>query len=428
MYGITGQMQTTFHGFAHPFDSWNQVTPWQRAFVDALHKRAYNPFVSNIAYLLKGTFMTQLLLDSNDCPPLPINEIICGNCIEVLASLPAKSVDLIFADPPYNLQLKNELLRPNQSVVAGVDDAWDQFTDFAAYDRFTKAWLSACRRVLKDDGTIWVIGSYHNIFRVGTAMLDLGYWILNDVIWHKTNPMPNFRGTRFQNATETLIWAKKSSEQKRYAFNYGTMKNLNDEKQMQNVWHIPLCTGPERIKIDGKKAHSTQKPEGLLYRVIMSASDIGDVVLDPFFGSGTTGAVAKKLNRQYIGIEMEPAYIQVATDRLKSIPEQLFSDTELSTKSKRLEPRVAFGELISSGYIGIGQKLVSRDRSIEATVKADSQLVCGDQTGSIHRIAAVVQNKTAANGWDYWYVQSDDHGLVSIDVLRERYRAENGVS
>jgi site-specific DNA-methyltransferase (adenine-specific)/modification methylase len=228
-----------------------------------------------------------------------LNEVIQGNCIEVLKTLPERSVDLIFADPPYNLQLQNELLRPNQTVIDGVDDEWDKFEDFAQYDAFTRNWLSECRRVLRDDGTIWVIGSYHNIYRVGTIMMDLGYWILNDVIWHKTNPMPNFRGTRFQNATEALIWAKKAADQKKYTFNYHTMKNLNDEKQMQNVWHIPLCTGPERIKLNGKKAHSTQKPEALLFRVILSSSNPDDIVLDPFFGSGTTGAVAtrKKLRR-----------------------------------------------------------------------------------------------------------------------------------
>jgi site-specific DNA-methyltransferase (adenine-specific) len=355
---------------------------------------------------------------------LPLNHIIQGDCIHVLHTLPPASVDLIFADPPYNLQLRNELLRPNQTIVDGVNDAWDQFTDSAAYDSFTRAWLRACRRVLKDDGTIWVIGSYHNIFRVGAIMMDLGYWILNDVIWHKTNPMPNFRGTRFQNATETLIWAKKTADQKRYTFHYHAMKHLNDDKQMQNVWYIPLCTGAERIKIDGKKAHSTQKPEALLYRVILASSNPHDIVLDPFFGSGTTGAVARKLNRQYVGIELEPEYIQMASERLSQIAPAALDDTDLITPSKRDAPRVRFGQLIEAHYIQVGQLVYSKDRRIVATVKADSHLRWHDQSGSIHKIAALVQGKTAYNGWEYWYCEDGGGQLISIDTLRERYRAE----
>jgi site-specific DNA-methyltransferase (adenine-specific)/modification methylase len=273
-----------------------------------------------------------------------VNEIIQGNCLEILQTLPASSVDLIFADPPYNLQLRNELLRPDQSRVAGVDDTWDRFTDFNDYDSFTRGWLSACRRVLKDTGTLWVIGSYHNIFRVGAIMLDLGFWLLNDIIWHKTNPMPNFRGTRFQNATETLIWAKKSAEQKKYTFNYHAMKHLNEDKQMQNVWHIPLCTGAERIKVNGKKAHSTQKPEALLYRVILASSNPQDVVLDPFFGTGTTGAVAKRLNRQFLGIELDATYVAVARERLAQLPAATCTTDDLHTPSKRDAPRVSFGQ------------------------------------------------------------------------------------
>ncbi len=357
---------------------------------------------------------------------LPINQVIQGNCVEVLKSLSEKSVDLIFADPPYNLQLQNELLRPNQSVVDGVDDEWDQFSDVEAYDSFTKDWLTECRRVLKDDGTIWVIGSYHNIFRVGKIMMDLGYWTLNDVIWHKSNPMPNFRGTRFTNATETLIWAKKSISQKKYTFNYHSMKNINDEKQMQNVWFIPLCTGPERIKINGRKAHSTQKPEALLYRVILSSSNIGDVVLDPFFGSGTTGAVAKKLRRHFIGIELEEEYIAIARERISNIPLTLFDDNDLITPSKRNNPRISFGQLIESKYICIGEKVYSKDKSVIATVKADSQLSWNGQAGSIHKIAATVQGQSAFNGWDYWFVEGGEGNLVSIDALRERYRVEVG--
>ncbi len=360
---------------------------------------------------------------------LPINQILQGDCIEILKTIPAKSVDLIFADPPYNLQLKNELLRPNQTIVDGVDDEWDQFSSFQEYDIFTRNWLNECRRVLKDNGTIWVIGSYHNIFRVGSILMDLGYWILNDVIWYKTNPMPNFRGTRFTNATETMIWAKKSADQKKYNFNYHSMKNLNDEKQMQNVWNIPLCTGEERIKINGKKAHSTQKPEALLYRVILSSSNPGDIVLDPFFGSGTTGAVARKLNRNFIGIELEPEYVEIARARINRIQPSLFGFDEavLITKSKRIAPRVSFGQLLEAQYIQPGQKLYSNTREYEAVVKADSQLIAGDYIGSIHQVAAQVQGQTAYNGWDFWYYEDENADLVSIDELRKRYRLENNL-
>ncbi len=366
-------------------------------------------------------------VEEQEVTNLPINTIVQGNCIDVLKTLPDRSVNLIFADPPYNLQLRNELLRPNQTIVDAVDDKWDQFADFVEYDVFTEKWLKECRRVLKDDGTIWVIGSYHNIFRVGTIMMNLGYWILNDVIWHKTNPMPNFRGTRFQNATETLIWAKKSSEQKKYTFNYHAMKNLNDEKQMQNVWFIPLCTGAERIKVNGKKAHSTQKPEALLYRVISSSSNPGDLVLDPFFGSGTTGAVAKKLKRNYIGIEFETEYIEVAQHRLDNIPQPLCDAAELVTKSKRTAPRVTFGQLIEAQYIRVGQQLYSKNRSVVAIVKADSQLLWNNTAGSIHQVAALAQGQTAYNGWEYWYYEDHQGNVVSIDQLRERYRAEHNV-
>lgn len=356
---------------------------------------------------------------------LPVNTILQGDCIEILQSFPERSIDLIFADPPYNLQLQNELLRPNQTVVDGVDDDWDQFASFAEYDRFTEAWLSACRRVLKDNGALWVIGSYHNIFRVGTIMMDLGYWVLNDVIWHKTNPMPNFRGTRFTNATETLIWAKKSADQKKYTFNYHAMKTLNDGLQMPNVWHLPLCTGPERIKINGRKAHSTQKPEALLYRVLLASSNPGDIVLDPFFGSGTTGAVAKKLRRRYIGIELEPEYVQIARQRIDSIQMPRFDDFVLETPSRRKAPRVSFGQLIESQYIKPGQKLYSRAREYEAVVKADSNLVSGGFTGSIHKVAAYVQGQSAYNGWEFWHYEDEHGNLVSIDELRQRYRSDH---
>ncbi|MFV9505488.1 MAG: site-specific DNA-methyltransferase [Oscillochloridaceae bacterium umkhey_bin13] len=353
---------------------------------------------------------------------LPRNQIIHGDCLEILPSLPEQSVDLIFADPPYNLQLQNELLRPDQSVVDGVDDAWDQFPDLAAYDAFTRAWLTACRRVLKDDGTIWVIGSYHNIFRVGAIMMDLGFWILNDVIWHKTNPMPNFRGTRFQNATETLIWAKKSQQQKKYTFNYQAMKHFNDDKQMPNVWHIPLCTGAERLKLDGKKAHSTQKPEALLYRVLLAASNPGDLVLDPFTGSGTTAAVAKKLQRSYLGIERSPAYVALARARLTAIPESSLSVHELVTPSKRTAPRVSFAQLLEAQYLTVGQQLYAKQRQAVATIKADAQLLWQGHSGSIHKLAALIQQQPASNGWEYWYYEDANGQLVSIDALREHYR------
>jgi len=356
---------------------------------------------------------------------LPTNQIFNGSCIEVLKTLPENSIDLIFADPPYNLQLQNELVRPNQTIVDAVDDHWDKFADFEEYDHFTSDWLCECRRVLKDTGTIWIIGSYHNIFRVGKIMMDLGYWVLNDVIWYKSNPMPNFRGTRFTNATETLIWAQKSQEQKKYTFNYQTMKNLNDEKQMQNVWQIPLCRGEERIMIDGKKAHSTQKPEALLYRVILSSSNVGDVVLDPFFGSGTTGAVAKKLKRKFIGIELESTYVEIARKRIDSIPEPMFDDDALVTKSKREQARINFGQLIEARYLETGQKLFSKKRNHVAVVKADAQLTSNGFSGSIHKVAAHLQGLEAFNGWEYWYVENSEGNLISIDELRERYRTEH---
>jgi site-specific DNA-methyltransferase (adenine-specific)/modification methylase len=358
---------------------------------------------------------------------LPIDSVINGNCIEILNSLPAKSVDLIFADPPYNLQLQNDLVRPNQTVVDAVNDEWDKFDDFASYDKFTEQWLSACRRVLTDEGSIWVIGSYHNIFRVGRIMMDLGFWVLNDVIWYKTNPMPNFRGTRFTNATETMIWAKKSQGQKRYTFNYHAMKYLNDEKQMPNVWQIPLCTGAERVKVNGKKAHSTQKPEALLYRVLLASSNVGDVVLDPFFGSGTTGAVAKKLKRHYVGIEREPAYVEIARDRIAAIPEPMFPDDLVETESKRDAPRVSFASLIEAGYVNVGATLVAASGKFSAIVRADGRIESGDFTGSIHKVAAQLLQQSAYNGWEFWYVQDENGSLRSIDDLRNQYRQTSAV-
>lgn len=346
-----------------------------------------------------------------------LNQIIQGNCIDILATLPEKSVDVIFADPPYNLQLQNDLYRPNQTRVEGVFDHWDQFESFAAYDQFTQQWLTACRRVLKDNGTIWVIGSYHNIFRVGTALQNQGFWLLNDVIWIKTNPMPNFKGTRFTNAHETLIWAAKSDKAK-FTFHYKALKNFNDDLQMRSDWYLPICTGEERIKINGQKAHSTQKPEDLLYRIILATSNPNDVILDPFSGSGTTAAVAKRLGRQYIGIEQEAFYVQVAQQRLANITP--IAPNLLDYKIETKPPRVPFGNLISVGWIQPGEELFSADKKHAAQVQADSTLLWNDTVGSIHKISAAILNRPANNGWKYWYVQQNDT-LVCIDDLRQKY-------
>ena len=351
-----------------------------------------------------------------------VDRILLGDCVEVLAGLPARSVDVVFADPPYNLQLETELRRPNQSRVDGVDDDWDRFESFAAYDTFTEAWLSACRRVLKDDGTLWVIGSYHNIYRVGRVLLDLGYWILNDVHWVKSNPMPNFRGTRFTNATETLLWAKKSREQPRYTFNYHAMKSLNDDLQMRNTWELPLCMGAERLKVDGKKAHATQKPEALLYRVISASSNPGDIVLDPFSGSGTTAAVARKLGRRFIGIEREPAYVALGEARVAAV-EGGVAPTLLTTPSRRTQVRIPFGALLELGLLRAGALLTSRDGLHIAVVAADGTLRCPDGfMGSIHRAGAHVQGADACNGWEFWQTTSDEGARAPIDTLREAAR------
>ena len=353
--------------------------------------------------------------------------IYTGNCIDILPVLPEKSARLIFADPPYNLQLRQELYRPNQTRVDGVDDTWDQFTSFESYDEFTRQWLAACRRVLADDGTIWVIGSYHNIFRVGTIMMDLGYWILNDVQWHKTNPMPNFRGVRFTNATETLIWAKKSEKQKKYTFNHQLMKQLNDGKQMTSVWQIPLCTGSERIKDEhGKKAHSTQKPEALLQRVILSSSNEGDTVLDPFLGSGTTCAVAKKLKRRSIGIEQEPRYVEIAENRLKSINSDLFQELRLTEPPPKRLQRVSMQELVEAKYIRENQCLYSKDKTCSAIVLPDGRIQNSIGTGSIHKIGALLKDTESCNGWMYWYYE-EEGTMKLLDEKRILYRENNGI-
>ncbi len=351
---------------------------------------------------------------------LPRNQILNGDCVMLMAALPANSIDCIFADPPYNLQLQQELKRPDLSVVDAVDDAWDQFDNNDAYTAFSRAWLTEARRVLKPTGTLWVIGSYHNIYRLGALLMDLSFWMLNDVVWHKTNPMPNFRGTRFQNATETMLWVQKEQGAK-YTFNYHALKNLNDGTQMQNVWNIPLCTGTERLKEDGKKAHSTQKPEALLYRVIASSTNPGDVILDPFFGTGTTGAVAKKLGRDFIGLERDENYVRLAQARIDAIQPALLDEGLLYTPNRRTDVKVKFAELLESGLINVGQTLYSANQKFIADITADGRLRWNDNSGSIHQIGALVQNAAACNGWDFWFIEENGR-LLSIDLLRQRYR------
>jgi len=346
-----------------------------------------------------------------------LNTILEGDCIENLKKLPDESVDLIFADPPYNMQLGGELFRPNQSKVDAVDDDWDKFDTFKSYDDFTNAWLSEARRVLKRDGTIWVIGSYHNIFRVGKSIQDLGFWILNDILWVKSNPMPNFKGTRFTNAHETLIWASKS-EKSKFTFNYKSMKIFNDDRQLRSDWMIPICSGNERLKIEGKKAHSTQKPLELLYRVIISSSKVGDIVLDPFFGSGTTGAVAKLLQRNFIGIEREQKYIKVARERIETIEPIALEDLSLKVEQKK--PKVPFGNLIESGFIKVGEELFNKDESIKARVLANASIKYENLESSIHKVSSYILEKQSNNGWTYWYIKRDNK-LVLIDKLRDRY-------
>ncbi len=355
-----------------------------------------------------------------------IDHIYQGDCLEVLRGLPDASVDLVFADPPYNLQLQNTLLRPNNSKVDAVDDHWDQFDDFAAYDAFTRAWLGECRRVLKDSGALWVIGSYHNIFRVGAILQNLGYWILNDVIWEKVNPMPNFKGVRFTNAHETLIWAKKSQSQKRYTFNYHAMKALNDGKQMRSDWEIPLCTGKERLTANGEKLHPTQKPEALLYRVILSSSNPGDVILDPFFGTGTTGAVAKRLGRHYIGIERETAYAQAAQTRIDAVEAAAADDPAIlgAAPNKRAVKRTPFPSLLENGLLLPGDTLYfDRDLELAAAVLADGSLRLGDGTsGSIHSLGRHLSGEAAVNGWLRWWYMDESGEMRVIDGLREKMR------
>ncbi|RTL85119.1 MAG: site-specific DNA-methyltransferase [Hyphomicrobiales bacterium] len=349
------------------------------------------------------------------------NMILQGDCVSMMLGLDAESVDLVFADPPYNLQLASKLTRPDQSLVDAVDDDWDKFADFAAYDAFTREWLAAARRAMKPTATIFVIGSYHNIFRVGAIMQDLGFWILNDIVWRKNNPMPNFRGRRFTNAHETMIWAARDASAKNYTFNYEGLKAGNEDCQMRSDWLLPICTGAERLKdANGRKTHPTQKPETLLARVILSASNAGDLVLDPFFGSGTTGAVAKRLRRHYIGVERDPVYAEAAAARIAAI-EPLSEEAVATAPSKRSEPRIAFASLVESGLIAPGARLTDAKQRHSAVVRADGTLSLSGVVGSIHKTGALAQGLPACNGWTFWHYESEDR-LAPIDELRARIR------
>jgi len=353
---------------------------------------------------------------------LPVDQVIEGDCIQVMDSLPAESIDLVFADPPYNLQLQQELWRPNLTRVDAVDDDWDHFDSFAAYDRFTRDWLSACRRLLKPAGTLWVIGSYHNIYRVGSILQDLGFWFLNDLAWIKNNPMPNFRGVRFTNAHETLLWAQKQKGSS-YTFNYHAMKALNEELQMRSDWHLPICSGRELLKLNGQKAHPTQKPEALLYLVILSSSNTGDLILDPFFGTGTTGVVAKRLQRHYIGIERSPVYVELARQRLVDVRQLDFDPALFSTTSPRREARIPFGTLLEYGLLEPGQTLYFEGRNeMTARILADGSIQCRGERGSIHQIGRSLR-QGPCNGWEAWYYHDAQSGkLESINALRQVIR------
>jgi site-specific DNA-methyltransferase (adenine-specific) len=356
---------------------------------------------------------------------LPLNQIISGDAIQIMNGLPEKSIDLIFADPPYNMQIKGNLWRPDFSKVEGVDDDWDKFEDYRSYDQFTLAWLKAARRLLKDEGAIWVIGTYHNIYRVGKLLQDIGFWVINEIIWEKINPMPNFRGVRFTNAHETLIWAKKTSTSK-YTINYHAMKPFNDGKQMRSTWKLPICKGKERIRLNGERVHSTQKPLALLYRVLLSSTNPDDIVLDPFFGTGTTGAAAKLLHRNWIGIEQDPLYIPVAQERIDQVTNEDYQPDIFNIKDeKRLAPRVPFSRLVESGYIRPGQIIYfNQDPESSATVKPNGLLQLEEIEGSIHQATKFLLGGKPANGWLYWYVKNGRDNFQSIDEIRERYRKD----
>ncbi len=349
---------------------------------------------------------------------LPLDTLLQGDCIAIMRTLPSASVDVIFADPPYNLQLGGDLFRPEGGRVDAVDDAWDHFDSYAAYDAFCREWLAEARRILKPDGTIWVIGSYHNIFRVGSMMQDQGFWILNDIVWRKANPMPNFKGTRFTNAHETLIWASQG-EKAKYTFNYRAMKTLNDELQMRSDWVLPICAGQERLKRNGTKAHPTQKPEALLYRILLSCTQKGDVVLDPFFGTGTTGAVARRLGRHWIGIEREDSYCEVARERIAAaLP--LDESAITIMQSPKSQPRVAFGTLVETRMIEPGAVLMDSKGRWKAHVRADGSLLCGEEIGSIHKMGATLQGAPSCNGWTFWHIEHEGK-VKPIDALRKLY-------
>ena len=356
---------------------------------------------------------------------LPLDQILVGDCIAEMQRLPPASVHAIFADPPYNLQLRGDLRRPNDTLVDGVDDAWDRFADLATYDAFTRAWLTEARRILRKDGTIWVIGSYHNVFRLGAALQDLDYWVLNDVIWRKTNPMPNFRGRRFTNAHETLIWAARG-EESRYRFNYAAMKSLNEDQQMRSDWFIPLCTGPERLRDEaGAKVHPTQKPEALLHRVILACTNPGEIILDPFLGTGTTGAVARRLGRHFIGIERDTGYAEAAAARIAAIT-PLSETAALTMAGKREQPRIPFGTLVERGLVPPGSLLVDRARRFSAMVTADGSLRCGTAQGSIHQVGAAVQEAPSCNGWAFWHVELPGGRLRLLDEFRTEMLGQRG--
>ena len=351
-----------------------------------------------------------------------LNKIVNGNTLEILKTIPSKTFDLIFVDPPYNLQIGKKLKRPDNSKVNGVNDKWDQFKSFEDYDNFCKEWLGECKRVLKHHGAIWVIGSYHNIFRIGYHIQNAGYWILNDVIWKKNNPMPNFRGTRFTNAHETLIWASKNKNSK-YTFNYQSLKCLNDDLQMRSDWTLPICNGSERIKKNGKKVHSTQKPESILHRVLLASTNKGDFVFDPFLGTGTTAVVAKKMGRNYFGIEKEKKYFKTAKQRLeKTIKiEDHYLDTIKNNKSK---PRIPFGSLIEMGILEPGTTLFDAKKKYNAKIMADGSIKCKNSEGSIHKVAAGIMRTESYNGWTYWHYNLDG-AIVPIDHLRQRLISRN---
>ncbi len=357
--------------------------------------------------------------------PLPLNTILEGDAIQLMNELPARSVDLIFGDPPYNMQIKGNLLRPDFSRVEGVDDDWDKFADYQSYDQFTTAWLKAARRVLKPTGAIWVIGTYHNIYRVGKTLQDIGFWIINEIIWEKTNPMPNFRGVRFTNAHETLIWAKKTKTGK-YTINYHAMKPFNSGKQMRSTWNLPICKGKERIRVNGESAHSTQKPLALLYRILLASTNPGDVVLDPFFGTGTTGAAAKILNRNWIGIEADPRYVEIAGKRIAETRAEDYSPELFDLKDeKRLAPRVPFSRLVESGYIQPGGTVYfEKDPKKAARVMANGLLAYNGFEGSIHQTTKHILEGKPANGWLYWFIRYSKGKYICIDEIREEYRKD----